>query len=49
MNKGWLSMPPNSQPVNPTHGGTSASQTLAASVKDDPTTTTNRREKAKTK
>lgn len=26
-NKGLLSMPPNSQPTNPTHGGTAASQT----------------------
>jgi hypothetical protein len=29
-NKGLLSMPPNSPPANPTHGGTAASQTLAA-------------------
>jgi|GEM_PF-7087071 len=27
-NNGLLSMPPNSQPANPTHGGTAASQTL---------------------
>jgi len=26
--KGLLSMPPNSQPANPTHGGTAASQTM---------------------
>jgi len=27
-NNGLLSMPPNSQPTNPTHGGTAASQPL---------------------
>jgi len=31
-NKGLLSMPPNSQSANPTHGGTAVSQTLPASV-----------------
>lgn len=25
-NNGWLSMPPNSQPENPTHGGTAATK-----------------------
>ena len=25
-NPGWLFMPPNSQPANPTHGGTAVSQ-----------------------
>lgn len=33
-NPGLLSMPPNSQPANPTHGGTAASQPLAGIVKD---------------
>jgi hypothetical protein len=27
---GLLSMPPNSQPANPTHGGTAVSQSLAS-------------------
>ncbi|MBP8239018.1 MAG: hypothetical protein KAX50_03620 [Saprospiraceae bacterium] len=31
MNKGLLTTPPNSQPANPTHGGTAASQPLGAS------------------
>jgi hypothetical protein len=28
MDNGLLSMPPNSQPATPTHGGTAASQTF---------------------
>jgi hypothetical protein len=32
-NNGLLSMPPNSHPANPTHGGTAASQTLGETRK----------------
>jgi hypothetical protein len=36
-NNGLLSMPPNSQPANPTHGGTAASQPFAAIQKNHKT------------
>ena len=33
-NNGLLSMPPNSQPANPTHGGRSFSQTVSTKIQD---------------